>query len=44
VLTDTYSLIANNQRSLDHIQAQIRSLLGWNTDIGVLGVSQLYLL
>jgi hypothetical protein len=27
-LTDTYSLLANNQRSLDHIQVHIRSLLG----------------
>jgi hypothetical protein len=27
-LTDTYSLLANNQRSLDYIQVHIRSLLG----------------
>jgi hypothetical protein len=30
-LTDTYSLIANNQRSLDYIQVHIRSLLGQPT-------------
>jgi hypothetical protein len=30
-LSDIYSLLANNQRSLDYIQVHIRSLLGQMT-------------